>query len=66
MEHPIIAIAAPLVELNPIKYAVNAQYRQNALAKMGKRARRIFIYQIFMAFVATAITFVVINQMWLR
>ena len=63
MEHPIIAIAAPLVELNPIKYAVSAGYREKALARMGKRARRIFCYQIFMVLVAIAIFFVVIEQM---
>jgi|GEM_PF-2411078 len=62
MEHPIIAIAAPLVELNPIKYAMSTRYREKALAKMGKRARRIFYYQIFMGLVAITIIFVVVSQ----
>lgn len=48
MEHWIIAAVAPLVELNPMKYAVSPQYRAHASARLGKRARRIFVYQVCM------------------
>lgn len=63
MEHPIIAIAAPLFELNPVKYAISSRYRASVLATMGKRARRIFYYQIFVLILATLILFVIVNQM---
>lgn len=52
MEHPLIAIVAPLTELNPVKFALDARYRAAAGLRLGPRARRIFVYQVAMATLA--------------
>lgn len=49
MEHPIIAIVAPLTELDPVRYAADRQYRAAAKGRLGRRAGRIFIYQVLVA-----------------
>lgn len=46
MEHPLIALVAPLVELNPARYAFCPAYRRQAFARLGRRAGRIFAYQL--------------------
>jgi hypothetical protein len=54
------AIFGPLFEFNPVKYARDPHYRRKCQAHLGKRAARIFRYQIFWALLllvfATAFT----------
>ena len=38
MEHPLIAVVAPLFELNPARYAFSPGYRASARARLGRRA----------------------------
>ncbi|UHQ20705.1 hypothetical protein LVB87_06065 [Lysobacter sp. KIS68-7] len=53
MQHWIIAVIAPLTELNPIAYVTDVEYRRKATSRLGRRARRIFIYQILLASIST-------------
>lgn len=39
-------IVAPLTELNPIRYCTNVAYRAAKQRELGRRARRILIYQV--------------------
>ena len=39
-------IVAPLVELNPVKYLTDADYRKRKERELGVRARRILCYQV--------------------
>lgn len=52
MEHPLIAVIAPLAEINPLKYALRSNYRATVRARLGHRAGRIFAYQVLMAILA--------------
>ena len=54
MEHPLIAVVAPLAELNPLKYALRSEYRSAAGLRLGRRAKRIFAYQLFVAALVVA------------
>ena len=54
MEHPLIAAVAPLAELNPVKYALRSNYRATVRARIGRRAVRIFVYQVLLAILAIA------------
>ena len=54
MQHWIIAAVAPLVELNPVKYIFDPLYRGNAHFKLGRRAKRIFVYQSAVVTLAVA------------
>ena len=40
------AVFGPLFELNPLKYASDARYRRSCQRALGRRATRIFRYQI--------------------
>jgi len=55
VEHWLIAVVAPFVELNPVKYAFKEAYRISADVRLGRRARRIFFYQIFVLILAILI-----------
>lgn len=41
------SIVGPLFEFNPLKYARSEAYRASCAQKFGKRAKRIFYYQLF-------------------
>ena len=49
MENQLIAVVAPLFELNPARYAFSPGYRALAQARLGRRAGRLFAYQLAMA-----------------
>ena len=58
-------VVAPLTELNPIKYLIEQPYRYKYDQLLGKRAKRIFVYQALLAttiFLA-AIAFIVFGLM---
>lgn len=46
MDHWLIAVAAPLFEINPVKYTFDAGYRNRVDALGGRRARRVYRYQL--------------------
>lgn len=48
------AIFGPLFEFNPVKYAFNEKYRSKVDVKLGRRAKRIFFYQVFWAILLVA------------
>lgn len=48
-------IVAPLVELNPIKYALDSDYREKKQGLLGRRARRIFCYQVALTLVVSGL-----------
>ena len=54
MEHPLIAVLAPLAEINPARHALHPNYRAMAQARLGRLAGRIFAYQMIPAILATA------------
>jgi hypothetical protein len=61
MEHPIIALVAPLSEVNPLRYWLDQRYRSAAQARLGRRASRIVIYQTVLALlVASAIAYLLL------
>jgi hypothetical protein len=60
MEHPLIAVVAPLFELNPARYAFSPGYRASARARLGRRAGRLFAYQLAMAALGLAATLLVL------
>jgi hypothetical protein len=65
MEHWIIAVVAPLTELNPVKYALDPSYRASAAYKLGHRAKRILIYQVLVAVAVSAVIAPLLKSWWL-
>ena len=49
MEGLLTAILRPLFEVNPIGYVSSSSYRARVEGKLGRRARRVFCYQMFVA-----------------
>ena len=54
MEHTLIALVAPLVELYPARYALRPAYRRQAVARLGRRAGRIFACQLVVGVLSLA------------
>lgn len=54
-------IVAPLTELNPIKYWLDASYRSKKRHELGTRAKRILGYQLAVLALAGIATVVVIS-----
>ena len=43
-------IIGPLTELHPVRYATDPTYRAQKEFQLGKRAKRVFFYQLFICF----------------
>lgn len=57
-------IVAPLTELNPIKYWLDASYRARKKHELGIRTKRILGYQLIVFALVIVVIMGVINYRW--